>query len=176
MLRLLVNEKDNIAGEASAAITLVEYGDYQCPHCGHAYPIIKDIQEKMGDSLRFVFRNFPLNELHPQAFMAAVATEAAARQNAFWAMHDIVFENQQSLNSDNIMDYAKAIDLDVNQFSSDLQDAALRQKVETDFESGIMSGVNGTPTFFINGSRYNGSWEENELLKVLNTLLLKNSY
>jgi protein-disulfide isomerase len=171
MLRLPVNEKDNVAGESSAAITLVEYGDYQCPHCGHAYPIVKDIQEKMGDSLRFVFRNFPLNELHPQAFMAAVATEAAARQNAFWAMHDIVFENQQSLNFDNIMDYATAIDLDISQFSSDLQDAALTQKVETDFESGIMSGVNGTPTFFINGNRYNGSWEGAELLNVLNNLL-----
>src|ERR1700724_2919005 len=90
-----VNSKDHIQGNNTAPLELVEYGDYQCPHCGRAYPIIKHIQEEMGKDLKFVYRNFPLSEAHPQAFPAAVAAEAAARQGAFWAMHDIIFENQQ---------------------------------------------------------------------------------
>lgn len=147
--------------------------DYQCPHCGHAYLVVKNIQEKMGDDLRFVFRNFPLNEIHPNAFEAALATEVATRQNAFWQMHDIIFENQHALSYNNLLNYAEELELDVQQFINDMTGEALREKVASDFESGIVSGVNGTPTFFINGMRYNGSWEEKELMKVLSIAVNK---
>jgi len=171
MLQPTISERDNTSGSQNALITLVEYGDYQCPHCGHAYPIIKNIQETLGNDLRFVFRNFPLQEIHPNAFEAALATEAAARQNAFWEMHDIIFENQHLINQVILLSYADQLGLDTIQFANDMNDEELIEKVENDFESGIISGVNGTPTFFINGKRYNGSWEGTDLLNVLNSLL-----
>ena len=167
MLRPAVNETDHTTGTENAPVTLVEYGDYQCPHCGHAYPIIKQIQEELGDKLNFVFRNFPLSEMHPQAFMAALATEAAAKQNAYWPMHDIIFEHQQRLHSADLLKYATTLGLNEETFIADMQDEALKQKVEGDFESGIMSGVNGTPTFFINGSRFNGGVDDDILLDAL---------
>lgn len=158
-----VSNKDHIQGNVNAVIELVEYGDYQCPHCGRAYPIIKIIQERLGNDLKFIFRNFPLSEIHPQAKVAAVASEAAASQGKFWNMHDIIFENQDRLHSSALMEYAKLIGLDTLQFKDDLSNNELLKKVEADFESGIRSGVNGTPAFFINGQKYNGSWEEDVL-------------
>ena len=166
-LRPPVNEKDHIQGPADAQVELVEYGDYQCPHCGRAYPIIKRIQQELGDTLKFVFRNFPLSEAHPQAFIAAVAVEAAAKQNAYWEMHDLIFENQQLLPSLPFVSFAQKLGLDADQFEEDLADSALSAKVEADFDSGIRSGVNGTPSFFINGLRYDDSWEEKRLLTQL---------
>jgi protein-disulfide isomerase len=166
-----VNEKDHVQGDAHAAIELVEYGDYQCPHCGRAYPIIKRIQKKMGKDLKFIFRNFPLSEMHPQAFTAAVATEAAARQNAFWEMHDIVFEHQDDLEPAGLVSYAKHLKLDMAKFLKDMEDNQLVEKVESDFDSGVRSGVNGTPTFFINGHRYDGTWEETQFLEYLQEVL-----
>ena len=106
-----VNSKDHIQGNKNAPLELVEYGDYQCPHCGRAYPIIKAVQEAMGDNLKFVFRNFPLSEVHPDAFKAAVAAEAAALQHKFWEMHDIIYENQELLDWENLLSYAKRLDL-----------------------------------------------------------------
>lgn len=172
-LKIAVNSKDHIQGNAAAQIELVEYGDYQCPHCGHAYPIIKAIQEKLGDNVKFIFRNFPLQEMHPNAVNAAVATEAASMQGKFWEMHDIIFENQHHLGDNHIKAYAEKIGLDVPKFENDFTEEALLQKVEEDFESGIRSGVNGTPCFFINGIKYQGSWEEDELLDVLDNMLAK---
>jgi len=166
-LRPPVSEKDHIQGPAGAPVELVEYGDYQCPHCGRAYPIIKRIQQELGDSLKFVFRNFPLSEAHPQAFMAAIAAEAAAKQNAYWEMHDLIFENQQSLSDEPFLGFAQQLGLDTAQFEKDLADEALSARVEADFDSGIRSGVNGTPSFFINGLRYDDSWEEQKLLARL---------
>ncbi len=162
-----VGGKDHIQGNKNAAIELVEYGDYQCPHCGRAYPIIKSIQEKMGDKLKFVFRNFPLAEVHPNATNAAVAAEAAALQGKFWEMHDIIFEHQEHLGDSHLVKYAARIGLDVAKFTVDFETPAVLDKVEGDFESGALSGVNGTPTFFINGERYNRSWEEDDLLYYL---------
>jgi protein-disulfide isomerase len=162
-----VQAKDHAQGPANARVELVEYGDYQCPHCGAAYPMIKRIQEKMGKDLRFVFRNFPLVESHPQAFAAALASEAAARQNAFWEMHDMLFEHQDRLDPSSLVQYAKHLRLDTEPFIRDLQDKPLADKVEADFESGIRSGVNGTPTFFINGQRYDGNGDEVHLLAHL---------
>jgi len=166
-----VNSNDHIQGDAHAPIELVEYGDYQCPHCGHAYPIIKSIQQQLGGQLKFVFRNFPLAEMHPNATNAAVATEAAAVQGKFWEMHDIIFENQEHLGNSHLVKYAAKIGLDAEQFKADFENPAALEKVESDFESGVRSGVNGTPSFFINGTKYNGNWEEVDLLEYLQSLV-----
>jgi len=151
-----VNEKDHTEGSDLATIELVEYGDYQCPHCGAAYPVIKKIQKTFGEQIRFVFRNFPLSEIHPFAMAAAVATEAAALQDKFWEMHDIIFEHQQMLNEAGLLKMAGSAGLEMEKFKKDLQRADLQQKVEADFESGVRSGVNGTPSFFINANKFDG--------------------
>ena len=166
-LKPAVSSKDHIQGNKNASLELVEYGDYQCGHCGHAYPIIKAVQQEMGNNVKFVFRNFPLNEPHPDAFKAAVAAEAAALQNKFWEMHDIIYENQESLDWESLTIYAEKIGLDVGRFQNDIKKDTVTVKVEDDFESGVRSGVNGTPSFFINGEKYDGDWEEYELLQYL---------
>jgi protein-disulfide isomerase len=166
-----VNKTDHLQGNLDAPIELVEYGDYQCPHCGRAYPIIKSIQRKLGNKLKFVFRNFPLAEIHPDATKAAVAAEIAASQGKFWEMHDIIFEHQEALDDESLIKYAAEIELDLQKLNSDLQKPEFVEKVENDFESGIRSGVNGTPSFFINGVKYNGSWEENQFLAHLQSSL-----
>lgn len=158
-----VSDQDHMQGNPRAVVELVEYGDYQCPHCGKAYPLIKAMQLKFGDDLKFVFRNFPLSEIHPQAQMAAVAAEAAGRQGRFWEMHDIIFENQADLRTSSLIEYARAIGLDTDQFKADIDDETFLKKVEADFESGVRSGVNGTPSFFINGDKYNQYWDEDQL-------------
>ena len=166
-LKPAIGSKDHIQGNTNASLELVEYGDYQCGHCGHAYPIIKEIQQELRDKLKFVFRNFPLTESHTDAFNAAVAAEAAALQNKFWEMHDIIYENQESLDGEDLVAYAKKIGVDVVRFQDDIKKDTITAKVQNDFESGVRSGVNGTPSFFINGEKYDGDWEENELLKYL---------
>src|SRR5215467_3841244 len=108
-----VSEKDHIQGNPNAPIELLEYGDYQCPHCGRAYPIVKKLQETFGAKLKFIFRNFPLAKIHPEATIAAVATEAAARQEKFWEMHDILFENQQDLSREALVKYAARLGLNI---------------------------------------------------------------
>lgn len=162
-----VNGHDNIFGNPDAVLELVEYGDYECPHCGRAYPIIKDLLQKMGNDIRFAFRNFPLSQIHPHAFSAAVAAEAAGQQNRFWEMHDLIFENQKKLDVENLFGYASAVGLDLDRFKNDIQQQALADKVENDFESGMRSGVNGTPTFFIDGKKYNGAWDGDQLYQYL---------
>jgi protein-disulfide isomerase len=166
-----VSSKDHIQGKDTAPIELVEYGDYQCPHCGHAYPIIKKVQRSLGGDLKFVFRNFPLSESHPDAFNAAVAAEAAGLQHKFWEMHDIIFENQRALDFESLFFYAKTIGLDLERFKNDIQKNIVANKVEQDFESGVRSGVNGTPSFFINEKKYNGDWEEHVFDQYLKSLL-----
>lgn len=162
-----VNSNDHFAGNPNAPIELVEYGDYECPFCGRAYPIVKSIQERFGEDLKFVFRNFPLRKIHPNAYPAAIATEAAARQGKFWEMHDIIFENQKTLQPSNILEFARNLGLDVDQFQMDILDESLYLKARKDFESGMKSGVNRTPTFFINGKKFNGDWGRGELLRYL---------
>ncbi len=165
------NDSDNIQGNLNASITLVEYGDYQCPHCGHAYPIVKNIQKTFGDKLRFVFRNFPLQNIHPMAVSAAIATLAAAKQNKYWEMHDIIFENQSDLYGNSFYHFAQKLGLDLIQFENDVFEKDLSNKVYSDFESGVESGVNGTPTFFINNKRYNGNPSEEDLTDAINEIL-----
>lgn len=163
-LRPPVSVNDHIEGNLNAAIELVEYGDYQCPHCGRAYPIVKRMQKELGDKLKFVFRNFPLAKIHPEATMAAIATEAAALQGKYWEMHDIIFENQEDLDMASLFEYARECGLNMEKFEKDMASPALAEKVEADFESGIRSGVNATPTFFTNGEKYNNGWESDRLL------------
>jgi len=162
-----VNSNDHVMGDHKAAVELLEYGDYQCPYCGQAYPIIKAVQKKLKGELRFVFRNFPLSEVHPYAFNAAVAAEAAALQGKFWEMHDVIYEHQNRLTSEALFGYAQKIGLDVERFKEDIQKESLSKRVEGDFESGVRSGVNGTPGLFINGLKYNGPWGEEDLLEQL---------
>jgi|SRR5579862_2433328 len=166
-LTLPVGERDHADGPATAGVTLVEYGDYECPHCGRAYPIVKEIQRRLKTRLRFVFRNFPLSESHPHALHAAEAAEGAAAQGHFWEMHDALFEHQQALDDRHLVGYAKAIGLDEAKFSQELSTHAHAPRVREDFQSGVRSGVNGTPTFFINGVRYDDSWDLETLLSAL---------
>ena len=157
-----VGGADQSAGNTSASLTLVEFGDYQCPHCRHAHPLIKRLLEDKADSVHFVFRNFPLQEIHPQAHVAALAAEAAGKQGKFWEMHDLIYDNQDQLSAHFLLDLAKELQLDLHRFGNDWKSAEITDKVENDFESGVRSGVNGTPTFFINGNllmTYDGSYE-----------------
>jgi len=151
-----LNNADHIQGDDSAAITIVEFGDYQCPYCGDAYPIIKEIQEAFGHQIKFAFRNFPLKEAHQYALPAALAAEAAGLQGKFWEMHDALYDNQYRLESDLFMELAETLELDIDQFQADFQSDDLKQKVEDDFESGVRSGVNGTPSFYVNGTKFDG--------------------
>jgi protein-disulfide isomerase len=161
-LTTAVGPDDHAQGPVDAPVTLVEYGDYECPYCGKAYPIVKRIQARMGDRLRFVFRNFPLAELHPNAAAAAAMAEAAALQGKFWEMHDVLFEHQHALDPGNLKTYARALDLDRVVLEQTLEGGAPEARVRKDFTSGVRSGVNGTPTFFINGRRFDGDWTDEE--------------
>ena len=158
---------DHRQGRDDAPATLVEYGDYQCPYCGAAHPVVKDVQAVLGDELRFVFRNFPLTQIHEHAQKAAEAAEAAAGQNAFWPYHDLLFAHQDALRRDNLIDYAVSLDLDQTRFAHEVDTNAFAHRIRTDFMSGIESGVNGTPTFFINGLRYDGPVEVESLIGAI---------
>lgn len=168
-----ISAADHTWGNPDALITLVEYGDFQCPHCGRAFPIVKRIKEEMNEQVKVVFRHFPISKIHPQAKPAAVAAEAAALQSEFWKMHDMIFENQRRLNNNSLLEYATALGLDMNRFTNDINDADLLIKVEHDFMSGLRSGVNATPSFFINGMRYKEIWEGDNLVNHLWALINK---
>jgi protein-disulfide isomerase len=152
-LKPAVNSTDHHQGNVNAAIILVEYGDFECPYCGRAHPLVKRLLKEKGKELHFVFRNFPLREIHPHAFISALAAEAAGKQDKFWEMHDLIFENQQGLSANLLNSFAERLDLDLAAFTKDSKSRELQSKVETDFESGLRSGVNGTPSFFLNGSK-----------------------
>jgi protein-disulfide isomerase len=167
-LTLPVSEdRDHIQGPAEAAVTLVEYGDYECPYCGAAYPIIKEVQERMGEGLRFVFRNFPITTSHPHAELAAEAAEAAAAQDRFWEMHDLLYENQQRLGEEDLHAYADQLGLELEPFDQELAEHVHAERVHEDFMSGVRSGVNGTPTFYINGLRHDDPYDLETLLAAL---------
>ena len=161
------DERDHVQGPPDAPATLVEYGDYECPFCGAAYRSVKAVQDVMGDSLRFAFRNFPITTAHPHAQQAAEAAEAAGAQGKFWEMHDVLFENQHQLDFEDLHQYAEMLDLDVDRFDLELASHAYADRVREDFMSGVRSGVNGTPTFFINGIRHDGSYRPATLLAAL---------
>ena len=166
-LAVPVGESDHVQGPATAPVTLVEYGDYECPSCGQAYPIVKELQRRLGSQLRFVFRNFPLATAHPHAERAAEAAEAAGSQGRFWPIHDVLFENQDALDDEDLVRYAAALGLDESQFVADLAGRAHAARVREDFMGGVRSGVNGTPTFFINGGRHDGPFDLETLLAAI---------
>ena len=166
-----VGERDHVTGPATAPVTLVEYGDFECPSCRKAWPMVKELQRRLGKNLRFVFRNFPLTKLHPNAERAAEAAEAAAAQGAFWQMYDRLFERQFALEDDNLIEYATELGLDADRIRDALQAGTYRARVKEDVLSGLQSGVNGTPTFFINGERYDGAHGTEPLLAALQGVL-----
>ena len=162
-----VGPRDHTLGPADAPVTLVEYGDYECPHCARAAPIVESVRARLGDLLRFAYRDFPLTEIHPHAEDAAEMSEAAATKGQFWPMHDILFERQFALDDEHLVVYAAMLGLDPDWAATALKLHTFAPFVREDFASGVRSGVNGTPTFFINGVRYDGSWEEPKLLHAL---------
>lgn len=164
-LQPLVNERDHIQGSLDAPVVFVEYGDYECPHCLQAHSIVRELQERLGDRLCFVYRHFPIRSAHPQAQHAAEAAEAAGAQGKFWEMHDLLFENQGAFSDEDLVEYARQVGLDEQQFRKDLQEGRFKDKVEEDFKSGVRSGVNGTPTFYINNERYDGPWDVESLVE-----------
>ena len=166
-LTLPVSDRDHIQGNKAARLTLVEYGDYQCPNCLQAFPIMIDIQEHLGDRMRLVFRNFPLTTVHPNAQHAAEAAEAAGAQGKFWEMHDRLFEHQDQLEDPHLLAYARDLGLDTARFKRDLETHAFAPRVREDVQSGLKSGVNGTPTFFINGFRHDGPWDVETLTEAV---------
>ena len=159
--------RDHIQGPATAAVTLVEYGDYECPYCAQAYLIVKEVQERLGSKVRFVFRNFPLTKLRPHAYQSALAVETAAAQGKFWEMYDFLFKHGQSLTDDNLRLSAAKLGLNVNKFDLEFRDQTYSRHVDEDIQSGEESGVTKTPTFFINGDRYDDSWDLDNLLSAL---------
>jgi protein-disulfide isomerase len=166
-LSLPVSERDHVLGPETARVTLLEYGDYECPYCGAAHPEVKHVVGAMGDDLRFAFRHFPLTQAHPHAYQAAEAAEAAGAQGRFWEMHDLLFENQDRLGLRDVMTLATALGLDLERFVGDLRSHAYAGRLREDFLSGIRSGVNGTPSFFINGVRHDGGYDQASLLEAI---------
>jgi NhaA family Na+:H+ antiporter len=149
--------RDHVRGRTDAPVTLAEYGDFQCPYCGEAYPVVLDLLERFGEKLRFVFRHLPLPDLHPHAAAAAEAAEAAAAQGRFWEMHDRLFTHQLQLSDAELRGHAEAIGLDVERFDRELREGVHKGRVEEDSRSGARSGVPSTPRFFVNGMIHLGS-------------------
>jgi protein-disulfide isomerase len=166
-LAVPIGERDHLRGSPAASVTLVEYGDFECPYCGAAYPIVNEVQRVLGDDLLFAFRHFPLTQVHPHAMQAAEAAEAAGAQDRFCEMHDLLFEHQNRLEVPDLLGYADALALDVDRFAAELESHAHARRVREEFMSGVRSGVNGTPTFFIDGVRYNGSYDLPDLLDAV---------
>ncbi|HYZ60287.1 MAG TPA: thioredoxin domain-containing protein [Nitrososphaeraceae archaeon] len=175
-LTLPVSNRDHAQGPERAPVTLVEYGDYECPYCGQAYPMIKSIQERFGYKLRFVFRNFPITQVHPHAQHAAEAAESAGSQNEFWKMHDYLYEHQQQLADKHLRQYASALGMDVERFDDEMARHIHANRVREDFMSGVRSGVNGTPTFYINGIRHDDSWDGKMLLAAIKDSLANSEH
>jgi protein-disulfide isomerase len=170
-LRVPVSDNDHSEGDKNAAIVLIEYGDYECPHCGAAYPVIKKLQKHFGSKLRFIFRNFPIAESHPHAVTAAYVAEASALQGKFWPVHDLIYEHQQNLSTQLLLSLAESAGVDIKKLSQDISTPAVTDRVEKDLEGGARSGVNGTPSFFVNGYKYEGYHEYDRMRKDLESVL-----
>ena len=162
-----VGERDHIRGTATAPITLLEYGDFECPYCRALAPIVDALRQRLGNHLRFVFRHFPMASSHPHAFRAAQAAEAAAAQGKFWEMHDLLFTRQQALADEHLHAYAAALGLDVDRFRRELQDDVYAERVREDMRSGQASGAAGTPTIYLDGVRFDTSVGLQELLTAI---------
>lgn len=166
-LKVPIGPDDHVQGDEHAQVTLVEYGDYECPHCARAYPIVKRVQRHFGKRLRFAYRNFPLSQMHPHAESAAETAEFAGSKGKFWEMHDGLFENQERLSVALYGELAEGLGLAKAELLDALNDKVYVARVRTDFAGGVRSGVNGTPTFFINGQRHNGPFEYEDLVAAI---------
>lgn len=171
-LKVPVAPHDHVQGDPDAPVTLVEYGDYQCPHCRVAYFVIKQLQERFQEQLRFVFRNFPLVQIHPYAETAAEAAEFADQQGLFWEMHDAIYENQDQLSIPLLFELGEELKLSTADLRRALESHEFLNKIREDFAGGVRSGVNGTPTFFINGERHDGSYAFEDLAAAIDERLL----
>ena len=171
-LSVPVTDKDHRQGDPDAPCTLVEYGDYQCPSCGHAYPIVKRVQKHFGKRLLFVFRNFPLTEMHPYAEPSAETAEFAGAHHKFWEMHDLLYENQDRLDDALLFQLAEQLHLDPEKLRQALAAKEFEPRVRADFRGGVRSGVNGTPTFFINGQRHDSAYDFASLVEAIDGILV----
>ena len=161
-------ERDHVRGPLEAPVTVVEYGDFECPYCGQAEPVVRELLRDFGD-VRYVWRHLPLSDVHPDAQLAAEAAEAAANQGAFWEMHDLLFDHQDALSADDLLGYADQLGLDVDRFSNELREHDGAPEIAEDVDSADLSGVSGTPTFFINGQRHYGAYDIQSLTKAVRT-------
>jgi protein-disulfide isomerase len=161
-----VGAQDHTAGPANAPVTLIEYGDFECPFCKMDQPVVREIRRRLGDRLRFVWRHFSRPE-HPHARQAAEAAEAASVQGRFWEFSDRLFERQEALEEEHLVGYAGELGLDVDRFRTELSGHHYTARVQQDVLSGIHSGVHGTPTFFINGVRHEGDRAIGPLLAAI---------
>ncbi len=166
-LRIGIGPGDHADGPRDAPIQLLEYGDYECPHCGRAYPEVEEVRRALSGRLLFVYRHFPLTQVHPHAMLAAEAAEAAGAQGRFWEMHGVLFENQHALEPQDLVAYADALALEPDRFTEDLEEHRFEGKVRRDLLSGARTGVNGTPTFFVNGYRHDGVFTADALIEAL---------
>lgn len=162
-----VTERDHVRGSLDAPVVIVEYGDYECSHCGRAYWVVKDLLQELGEDVAFVFRNFPITETRPRARTVAEALEAAGSQGRFWEMHDWFYEHQHELEGTDLEQHADVLGLDVERWRNDLRERSHRDRVYEDLETGRASGVTSTPTFFINGIRYGGAFTFEEMLAAV---------
>jgi protein-disulfide isomerase len=170
-LTVPVSARDHLVGPDTAPVTLLEYGDYQCPSCGAAFPIVHEVRRHLGDKLRFAFRNFPLSEIHPHAVHAAETAEAANAQGKFWEMHDHLFTHQAKLADAQLVEGARELGLDAERVRRELADGTYLPRVREDFSSGVRSGVNGTPTFYINGVRHDGDYSFGSLVRAIESAI-----
>ena len=153
-----VSPRDHAQGSPRSLVTLVEYGDFECPYCGRAEPVVRELLQEFGD-VRYVWRHLPLSDVHANAQLAAEAAEAAADQGAFWEMHDLLLEHQDALRPRDLISYAEQLGLDVDRFTMDMREHTGAARVADDVDSADLSGVSGTPTFFINGRRHYGAYD-----------------
>ncbi|MCU1287252.1 MAG: putative Membrane protein [Acidobacteriales bacterium] len=170
-LKMPVSSRDHILGDEDAPITLLEYGDYECPHCGAAHPVVKALLQRYPDDVRYIFRHFPLTQIHPHAEAAAETAEFADSYDRFWEMHNLIFENQDRLSIPFLFSAAESLGLSVERLQQALRSGEFSRRVRQDFLSGVRSGVNGTPSFFINGERHNGSYAFTDLSEAIENQL-----
>jgi len=162
-----INENDHVTGAPNAPVTLVEYGDYECPDCLNTQPIVAELRKRHGEKLRFVFRHFPVSSVHPHASAAASAAEAAGEQGKFWEMHETLFKHQKEFGEIDLSHLALRLGLEIYKFESSIGQDLHRRRIDTDYASGLRSGVKGTPTFFINGIRYQGKIDLDSLTAAI---------
>jgi protein-disulfide isomerase len=163
-LLLPIQPDDHVQGPPGARLTLVEYGDYQCPPCGALFLVIQQIHEELADDVRIVYRHYPLSGSHPYAQLAAESAEAACAQGKFWEMHDLLFLHQDRIAEKSIEEFAAQLSLDMDRFRKDLKDHAFEERVREDFRRGVANGVYGTPGLFVNGVRHDGALDAQSIL------------